>query len=170
MKSNTRGGLCLKALLLLTVAIILTLLFLPKVAVSGKGKAETLVSATSTTIEAVKEIEEPTKSPSVSSLEQMPQVLLDISWCESRDRQERVGYNKRADGTVWSRDIGRWQINDYYHAETARRMGFDIYTEEGNALYALVLYNTNGTRDWNASKPCWSNIEAWKAKEQSYYQ
>lgn len=177
MKSKTKGGLCLLALLILTVAIIVVLLLIPKVAISSKSVSTPLVSATSTQVEAVQEI-----SPSVGQKKQgiMPQVLLDISWCESRDDQAKIGYNYRyktvtdASGAtssvkyLWSRDIGRWQINEYYHAEKAKSLGIDIYTEAGNAQYALLLYNSNGTRDWNASKPCWSDIATYKAKKKSF--
>lgn len=36
-----------------------------------------------------------------------------IIYRESRCRPQAVGYNKRKDGTVWSRDYGLTQINDY---------------------------------------------------------
>lgn len=178
---NTKGWLCLWALLL-TIATIL-LLSVPQKVSYEVLEAHTALAGTSainstSTPAKEKEIAEPTQK---AILPKMPQVLLDISWCESRNDQSKVGYNYHyetvtlADGStttqkvLWSKDIGRWQINDYYHAEEAKRLGFDIYTEEGNALYALRLYNTNGTRDWNPSKPCWSDIEAWRAKEKSYY-
>lgn len=114
----------------------------------------------------------------------VPQQLIDIGWCESTNDQSKVGLNyvyesiTLEDGTkkrvrtdvVWSRDIGKYQINDYFHEETAKKLGFDIYTEEGNTAYALLLYNKNGTSDWNASKACWVDVEAWKAKhKQPFY-
>lgn len=160
--------------LLLTFATIIFLFSFPNTVSYERLKTETAFASTT----AINSTSTPAK---VSKLPPMPQVLLDISWCESRDDQNKVGKNYRnrtihnGDGStstvkvLWSKDIGRWQINDYYHKETAKRLGFDIYTEEGNALYALVLYNSNGTRDWEASKPCWSDIAAWKAREQSYY-
>lgn len=162
--------ICLVALIL---TIILALLFVPSSVVSYDRTSSAFIASTS--------VSTSTSVPTNSELPEMPQVLLDISWCESRDDQSKIGNNyhktviTNQDGSttikkeLWSRDIGRWQINEYYHAEEAKRLGYDIYTERGNALYAIVLYNTNGTRDWNASKPCWSNIKAWKAKEQSYY-
>lgn len=178
MKSKSKGGLCLKALLLLTVAIIVVLLLLPKKVMSVKEAETPLITHATTT-----EVVAPTISQSVvkPSIKEIPQVLSAISWCESRDDQSKVGYNYRyktvtdengATSSVkylWSRDIGKYQINDYYHAETAKKLGFDIYTVEGNTQYAILLYNSNGTRDWNASKPCWSNIETYRAREQSYY-
>lgn len=179
MKSE-KGAWCLAALLLI-IAIIVSLFFAPTVA-SQEKEAETPLETelvSTTTPEKVEVVAETKQTrPSVHNL---PSILLDIAWCESRDNQNKVGYNYRfreitlEDGStttekyLWSKDIGRFQINDYYHAEEARRLGFDIYTEEGNTLYAIRLYNTNGTRDWNPSKPCWSDIEAWRAKEKSYY-
>lgn len=112
---------------------------------------------------------------------EIPQVLLDIAWCESRDNQNKIGYNYRykiltnKDGStssikyLHSRDIGRFQINEKYHYSEAKALGYDIFTEDGNTKFALLLYNKNGTKDWEASKPCWSDIKAWKAKEKSYY-
>ncbi len=47
------------------------------------------------------------------------------------------------------------QINEYYHAKTAEKMGLDIYTLEGNMAYAKYLYEKNGLSDWDASRPCW---------------
>lgn len=165
---KAKVGLCLLALLTLTTFV---LLFLTPTKVTYEN-INTVFASTNTSN---------STSTTAKTFSEMPQVLLDISWCESRDDQNKIGYNYRkktvtlADGStttqkfLWSKDIGRWQINEYFHKEKAASLGFDIYTEEGNALYAIVLYNSNGTRDWNASKPCWSNIEAWKAKEQSYY-
>jgi hypothetical protein len=108
----------------------------------------------------------------------IPQVLLDIAWCESNMSQDKKGYNYRykiVDGQkikyLWSTDIGYWQINDYYHLEDSKKLGIDIYTYEGNRDYALLLYNKNGVKDWGASSACWSDIVAWKAKhKQPYYQ
>lgn len=176
MKSD-KGLWCLAALLL-TIAIIVSLFF-PQTAQSEKDAETPLASSTPATISTSTPVKQ-NKSPSAVA-QDLPQVLLDISWCESRDNQSKVGLNYRTrvvtlengatttEKYVWSRDIGRFQINEYYHAEEAKRLGFDIYTEEGNTLYAIRLYNLNGTRDWNPSKPCWSDIAAWKARHQSYY-
>ena len=65
----------------------------------------------------------------------------------------------RPDGTVVlgiidERDTGRYQINTYYHGETADKMGLDLFDEEDNETYALWLYETQGTQPWSASYPC----------------
>lgn len=45
-------------------------------------------------------------------------------------------------------------INSVHDAEIAERK-IDIMTEEGNRKFAVILYERNGLRDWEASRPCW---------------
>lgn len=81
--------------------------------------------------------------------------LLDrIAMCESRQRQFndaggvlRGGYNPK--------DVGYFQINEYWNGAEAKRLGYDLHTEEGNIGMALHMYKTQGTKPWNASKKCW---------------
>jgi len=176
---NKDGYLSL-GIIILTIAIIIFFFVKPTVVTHESLTIETAYANTSA-IESISTStpEKVSKSPDVETT--LPKVLLDIAWCESRDDQNAVGYNylkeeiTLEDGStttqkvLWSKDIGRFQINDYYHEQTAKNLGFDIYTVEGNTQYALLLYNSNGTRDWNPSKPCWSDIEAWRARHQTYY-
>lgn len=53
-------------------------------------------------------------------------------------------------------DIGMCQINTKYHLDSSMSLGYDIYTPEGNWNYAKYLLKTQGTKPWQASKPCWS--------------
>lgn len=81
-------------------------------------------------------------------------VLIEVARCESEMRQ----FNK--DGSVLrgravSDDIGVMQINEFFHGDTAKKMGMDIYTTEGNVAYAKYLYSKYGLKPWSASKPCW---------------
>jgi hypothetical protein len=83
--------------------------------------------------------------------------MIHVAYCESTHRQ----FNK--DGTVLkgivnNKDIGIFQINEYYHLETAQKLGIDIYTLEGNVEYAKFLYDTQGLKPWVWSKPCWSKL------------
>lgn len=39
--------------------------------------------------------------------------LFRLAYRESRCNPKSIGYNKRANGTVWSTDIGIMQVNDY---------------------------------------------------------
>lgn len=156
MKNKKYSKLVLLALLI----VIASLLFIPNIA---KQKEEV-----KNEIEVVEVKPEP----------EIPQILLDIAWCESNMSQDKRGYNYRfklVDGVktkyLWSTDIGYWQINNYYHEDRAKSLGMDIYTYEGNRDYALLLYNENGLKDWGASSACWSDIGAWKAKHNyPYYQ
>ncbi|PIT91506.1 hypothetical protein COU17_00010 [Candidatus Kaiserbacteria bacterium CG10_big_fil_rev_8_21_14_0_10_49_17] len=80
--------------------------------------------------------------------------LIEIARCESRFRQ----YD--ADGNILrgeknSRDIGVMQINEFYHLESAMKLGFDLYSLAGNMGYARYLYEKKGSQPWVSSKPCW---------------
>jgi hypothetical protein len=79
--------------------------------------------------------------------------LASIARCESGGRQ----YN--TDGTVLrgvvnSKDVGEFQINEKYHLVDSIRLGYDIYTQEGNRAYAEHLYRNQGVQPWKASAPC----------------
>jgi hypothetical protein len=84
--------------------------------------------------------------------------LYGILSCESGGGGKPKQFN--SDGTVLRgrvnrSDVGAAQINEYYHLQASKRLGYDIYTLEGNIAYAKYLYDTQGTQPWSASKPCW---------------
>lgn len=87
---------------------------------------------------------------------ELPAVMLEIARCESGDKQFHED-GTVVKGVINPKDIGRFQINEYYHLENSKKLGMDIYTLEGNTEYAMWLYEQNGTRDWNWSKKCWGN-------------
>jgi hypothetical protein len=83
-------------------------------------------------------------------------VLAEIARCESRFRQ----FDKNGDilrGKVNDRDIGVMQINEYYHLDSAEKDNINLYTLEGNVVYARKLYEKFGTDPWNSSKACWGD-------------
>ncbi len=83
-------------------------------------------------------------------------IMRSVAWCESRLRQfDNDGNPIR--GEINSGDIGVMQINEYYHRETAQKLGYDIDTLEGNLGYARYLYEREGVRPWNSSAKCWSD-------------
>ena len=85
-------------------------------------------------------------------------IMRKIAYCESRNRQfDKDGSVIR--GVVNSRDVGIFQINEKYHLSDSKKMGLNIHTVEGNLEYAKYLYEKQGTRPWNSSKPCWGNTE-----------
>lgn len=83
-------------------------------------------------------------------------IMVDIARCESRFRQtDRNGNLLR--GELTPADVGVMQINEKYHLETSRELGFNIHTLEGNMAYARYLYEKQGARPWLASSHCWAN-------------
>jgi 3-dehydroquinate dehydratase len=77
-----------------------------------------------------------------------------IAFCESTDRQfTKDGEVLR--GKKNPKDVGLFQINEDYHLEKAKALGYDIYTTEGNIGYAVWLLKNEGARHWNASRKCW---------------
>ena len=81
-------------------------------------------------------------------------IMADIAQCESHFRQ----YD--ANGSVFrgvqnNQDVGVMQINEHYHLETATKLGYNIYSVEGNMAYARYLYEHEGVTPWASSQPCW---------------
>lgn len=60
-------------------------------------------------------------------------------------------------GEVNSKDVGVMQINEYFHLEDSKKLGFDIHTLKGNMAYARHLYEEKGLQPWISSKPCWGS-------------
>jgi hypothetical protein len=86
-------------------------------------------------------------------------VMIAISKCESRFHQ----YD--ADGSVYrgevnNLDVGIMQINEHYHSDTAKKLGLDLYTIQGNVAYARYLYEHQGTAPWSSSEACWGATAA----------
>jgi hypothetical protein len=81
-------------------------------------------------------------------------ILIKIAYCESTYRQFQED-GKVLRGKVNSDDIGVMQINTRYHEADSKKLGFDIYTFQGNVGYAQYLYDTQGTSPWIHSSKCW---------------
>lgn len=81
-------------------------------------------------------------------------VLADIAWCESRFRH-LTPEGEIFRGKVNNSDIGVMQVNTYYHEEKAEALGLDLYSLSGNLAYAQYLFDREGTKPWNSSRPCW---------------
>lgn len=85
-------------------------------------------------------------------------ILVEIARCESEFRQfDKDG--KIVRGRANKADVGVMQINEFYHADTAKNMGIDIHTIEGNVAFAKYLYGKYGSSPWSASQPCWSKAK-----------
>ena len=100
--------------------------------------------------QAQKQLEELTIKKEIT-LAELPIELQMISICESGSRHEVKGKVIKSK----TGDIGIMQINLKAHKARAEQLGYDIYNGNGNMAYALLLFNENGLRDWQASAKCW---------------
>lgn len=91
-----------------------------------------------------------------ASYEDIP-LLIEIAKCESRIRHFDEG--ERVFRGVNTADVGVMQINEFYHLKRSQKLGFNIYTPEGNVAYARFLYEKEGTKPWKASEKCWKKFE-----------
>ncbi len=81
-------------------------------------------------------------------------ILAEVARCESQFRQ----FNKSGGvlrGRVVPDDVGVMQINTYFNGALAKKLGFDIYTLEGNLAFGQWMYDHQGVQPWSASQPCW---------------
>lgn len=58
-------------------------------------------------------------------------------------------------GKVDPRDVGACQINEHYWLKESKNQGLNIYWYTDNVRFANYLYETYGSKPWNASKSCW---------------
>lgn len=86
-------------------------------------------------------------------------VLAEIAKCESEFKH--IGRNgELITGKVNRGDIGVMQINRYYHADEAAKLGIDLKTLYGNMAFAKKLYEKFGTSPWQSSASCWEKSKA----------
>lgn len=86
-------------------------------------------------------------------------VMAEVARCESTFRHE-LEDGSILKGRVDSADTGVMQINKRYHESAAAAMNLDLNDLYDNMAYARHLYETQGTRPWNASMSCWGNTLA----------
>jgi hypothetical protein len=84
-------------------------------------------------------------------------ILAEIARCESHFTQFTKS-GKVLRGRVVPQDVGVMQINETYHLKESKKLGFDIYTLDGNLAYGQYLYEKLGARPWLASSPCWGKV------------
>jgi hypothetical protein len=85
-------------------------------------------------------------------------IMIDIARCESHFRQfDPKGNIFRGEKNRF--DVGVMQINESYHLKESKKLGYDIYSLEGNMAYARYLYEKEGARPWLASSQCWAKYQ-----------
>lgn len=85
---------------------------------------------------------------------ELPTIFEHIAYCESGNTQWDSNGNVIR-GVVNPMDIGKYQINTAVWGDEAYKLGYDVYTEDGNEAMALELYRRQGTDPWHASEWCW---------------
>lgn len=85
-------------------------------------------------------------------------ILVHIAKCESRFR------HLNSSGTILKgvqnqSDRGVMQINLFYHAKTAEKMGLDVHNLDDNVAYARYLYEKEGAKPWMSSSRCWAKFK-----------
>ncbi len=85
-------------------------------------------------------------------------VLAEIAKCESHFRQFGVN-GKVLRGEVVAEDVGVMQVNEFYHEDTAKALGLDLHTLDGNLAYAKWLYAREGSVPWYSSSKCWEKSQ-----------
>ncbi len=88
----------------------------------------------------------------VTASSTMPVMLQKICKAENPTQKQ---FNKDGSvfrGSIDKSDIGLCQINERYNNDYARKLGYDIFTEQGNKDFATILYNERGVQPWEASK------------------
>jgi hypothetical protein len=85
-------------------------------------------------------------------------ILAEVAKCESTFRQfDSRGRVIR--GIENPDDVGAMQINLFYHGESAEKLGYDLYTLDGNLGFAKWLYGKYGSNPWVHSSKCWKKYE-----------
>ncbi len=83
----------------------------------------------------------------------VPQIMLDIRYCESRDNYTAANPSSSARG-AYQFLTGSWAA--YGHAERYGVNQAHLATAAQQDEAALITWQRDGTRPWNASKSCWS--------------
>ncbi len=86
-------------------------------------------------------------------------IMAAIAGCESHYKQFNMS-GRIFRGEINDRDVGIMQINEDYHLEDSRALGFDVHTIKGNLEFARYLYEREGVAPWSSSSYCWSKSNA----------
>jgi hypothetical protein len=89
------------------------------------------------------------------------EALKPVCACESAGNPYKTPQQFLPDGSVVRGivnplDIGQCQINLHYWGEEAEKLGYDVFTSDGNIRMANHIYDKLGLQPWEASKACWA--------------
>lgn len=84
-------------------------------------------------------------------------LMAKIAGCESHNRQVNSSGNVQR-GEKNHYDVGVMQINELYHGDEAKKLGYDLYSADGNVAFARHLYEEQGSKPWASSQACWGRF------------
>lgn len=92
------------------------------------------------------------------------QLLKHIGSCESWGDPNKEPREFLSDGTVLRGypnpdDIGAFQINLPTWGASATKLGYDIYTFQGNFDMAKWIFDNYGAQQWKYSEGCWGQYK-----------
>lgn len=105
---------------------------------------------------AKEQIEEQIRPLVVLAEVKIPPILEKISFCEGKTQFDKNGEVIR--GEINRDDIGGLQINEIIWGEKARKLGYNIYEQEGNEKMGIWLLHNYGTTVWENSSHCWIKL------------
>lgn len=90
--------------------------------------------------------------------------LVPICSCESTGNRNGPPRQFNDDGSVIlgkinQADVGMCQINLDYWGEEADKLGYDVFTEDGNIKMANHIYSEYGAQPWSWSNNCHKTIK-----------
>lgn len=157
--SRKQRGLALSHRLIISLSLGLSLFTSAATSPIEVAVAEAATSATTTEVVA----EEAPAIPSQEEVEarvreywQDAPIMAKVAFCESTMRQYTED-GKPLRGRVNAADVGVMQINETVHLASAKKMGLNLETLDGNLAYARHLYRTQGTAPWVYSEHCWNS-------------
>ena len=137
---------------------------MPQFSIQASTSSNSVATTTATTTDSV--IVKTNKNAEIESKVRLyfadTPIMAEIAKCESRFRQFSPDGNVFR-GKINNQDVGVTQINEYYHAKRAKKLGYNIYSLDGNMAYAKLLYEEEGTDPWVSSSPCWKKSDVAKA-------
>jgi len=86
-----------------------------------------------------------------------PDLAVAIAKCEgiTNGKLDPFAFNP----TNGSDDKGIFQISTLHHGVRVEELGLDMFDVQDNLTYAKILFDSQGTQPWSASKHCWGVLE-----------
>ena len=170
VKRDTKGRFAVKGLPMTPARKVAGSIVLGIVFIVGTGLIGESVPAYSTLVAGNVYADEMPIELMPKTLENRPHILKRIAEAESFDShycntklvkaglcdKYELGQVIVRDNPNGTKDIGRYQINDYHWGKQAHELGLNIYDEADNETMAQWIYDHKGAQPWYLSKQNWN--------------